>query len=52
MGGKPPSPPKPVDKAAQQAAEDAAANNRKARGYKATQLSQMMANAGKSTLGG
>jgi hypothetical protein len=49
MGGSPPSPPKAIDKQAQQEAENAAAANRKARGYKSTVLSTMMANSGKST---
>ncbi|GEM_PF-6567881 len=54
FGGKPPSPPKPVDKAAEQAAAEAAARLRRGRGYQSTILSSMMAasNPGlKTTLG-
>jgi len=50
-GGKPPSPPKPIDKQAQQEAENAAARLRSARGYRSTVLSTLSANAGKTTLG-
>jgi hypothetical protein len=52
FGGKPPSPPKPVDKAAEQAAAEAAARLRRGRGYASTVIGSLQSgSAPKTTLG-